>query len=132
MIGSPYISTVLVKTFVQMSRSACLYAVSSAVHTSIWLDCVVLDLQLSDLPTEGPDLTSGTVSAAESTVPVRVSDRCVAHATSSCVAAYDQAVLAQLLTILAMHCLSVVMHTHNAISVLTTAYGLWSCEDCLD
>lgn len=48
------------------------------------LDCVVLDLQLSDLPVEDPDPTSGTVSAAESTVPVTISDRCVAKSTSSC------------------------------------------------
>ena len=47
-------------------------------------DSVGLDLQLSDLPTEGPDLTSGTVSAAESTVPVTVSDRCVIKSTSNC------------------------------------------------
>ena len=94
MIGSRCIWMVLVKMFLQMPRFACAYDVSSAVHTSIWLDRFVLDLQLSDLPAERPDLIDGIGSAAESIAPVLASDRSVAQAIGTYLAAFDQAVSA--------------------------------------
>ena len=65
------------------------FTVSSVVHTSVWLDCFVLDLQLSDPPTERLDLIDGTGSAAESIAPLTSSHRSVAQAIATCWAAYD-------------------------------------------
>ena len=58
---------------------------------SVTFHCVVLDLQLADIPTEHLDLVGNTGMAAESIAPVTASDRYAAHAIGDCSAGYVSA-----------------------------------------